>query len=212
VNGGEIHALYVASQEAEQGCSVLISYTFLRELNPNIDYLWFEIGKNEEVNQKMEELILQMRDIYHQGGEWYNLKLRSIMYQIIYYLFTEYAQGKNEENVKELKTAELYKNIITYLNDHYQENIKMNQIAAYFGYNPDYFSKCFKNFIGENFKDYVTRLRLYKAKKQLILTDKSIVEIAVENGFTDSKAFIRDFKRDFGMTPLKYRKNIENEN
>lgn len=211
INSGEIHGLTTPIKEDMQGCSLLISYTFLRELNPKIDLLWFEIGENKNAHDKLEKLVLKIQECYDEKGDWYNLMIRSTMYEIIYILFTECAQGKNEDNVKILKNAEMYKEIITYLNENYQNNIRMSEVAEHFGYNADYFSRAFKNYIGENFKDYLRRLRLYKARKQLIKTDLSITDISVENGFTDCKAFIRDFKNDFEMTPLKYRKNFQEE-
>lgn len=206
INNGEIHGIPKFYPGEQDGCSVLIAYTFLKELNPKIDQLWFEAKPGLKENEKLKEALLRITKIYQEEKDWYNLEIRSVMYEIIYLLFTEYVQGKNETTVKSLKTAEAYKEIITYLNEHYMENVKLKDTAAYFGYNVDYFSRNFKNYIGETFTEYLKRLRLYNAHKQLVWTDKPILNIAMDNGFADSKAFIRDFKEHFGMTPLKYRK------
>lgn len=211
INNGEIHGIPKFYPGEQEGCSVLIAYTFLKELNPNIDRLWFEAKPGLEKNERLKNALLRIQKIYQEEKDWYNLEIRSVMYEIIYLLFTEYVQGKNEETVKSLKTAEAYKEIISYLNDHYMENIKLKDVAVHFGYNTDYFSRNFKNYIGETFTEYLKRLRLYNAHKQLVWTDKPMLDVALDNGFADSKAFIRDFKRHFGTTPLKYRKNQSRE-
>lgn len=206
INNGEIHGIPRLHTCRQEGCSVLIAYTFLKEINPGIDKLWFEPKNNPEAEQQMKEAILRILQIYEEEKDWYNLQIRSVMYEIIYLLFTEYTSGRNEETAKSLKTAEIYKDMITYLNEHYMENLKLKDVAAHFGYNTDYFSRSFKEYIGEPYRDYLKRLRLYHAHKQLVWTDKPIVDIAMDNGFTDCKAFIRDFKTYFSITPLKYRK------
>ncbi len=210
VNNGEMHGLYGITSSSRSGCSVLISYRFLREIHPQIDHLWFEINDRAEVMNEISAIMVRMKEIYQQEGDWYNLKLRSEMYSLIYILFTKCSKKTSQEVVESYKTAEMYKEIITYVNDHCSENIKMNQVAQHFGYNSDYFSRNFKNYVGESFTEYLRSRRIYNARKELVHTDKSIMDIAVDNGFCDSKAFIRDFKTSLGMTPLKYRKWYQN--
>lgn len=206
INHGEFHSFTDFRGKEHTGCSLLISYTFLKQLNPKIDCVWFEAGKNEEVNNKLKTLILRIKEIYKQEGAWYNLRLRSLAYEIIYLLFTEYMQDKSSDYLRSVKEGEFYKNVINYIDLNYKSGIRLKDIASYFGYNPDYFSKSFKNYIGENFLSYVKKRKLYNARKLLLKTDKSVLEIAQESGFSDSKAFIRDFKQLYKTTPLKYRK------
>ena len=150
--------------------------------------------------------MMRIRETYRQEGEWYNLMIRSSAYELIYLLFTECMLDKDSSHIKSMKSGEIYKEIVNYIDKHYNENLKLSDVAGHFGYNPDYFSKSFKNYIGEGFLVHLRKLRLYNARKQLMFTDKSILEVALDTGFSDSKAFIRDFKAFYGTTPLKYRK------
>lgn len=206
INHGEFHSFTAFNGQNQSGCSVLISYTFLKELDPDFDLSWFEIGQNVQVNDRLRSIVLKMLEIYNHGGAWYNLLLRSAAYEMIYLLFTEYKLEMNSTRLKQMKSGEIYKEIINYIDKHYNESLRLSDVALNFGYHPDYFSKSFKNYIGENFTTHLKKLRLYNARKLLLQTDKPILEVALETGFSDSKAFIRDFKSFYGTTPLKYRK------
>jgi AraC-like DNA-binding protein len=75
------------------------------------------------------------------------------------------------------------------------------------GYNIDYFRRCFKKEFGKNPLDYLTSLRIRKAKQCLTQSEfSSIEEVASQCGFADSFYFSTCFKKHSGMAPLKYRK------
>ena len=63
----------------------------------------------------------------------------------------------------------------------------------------------FKEYTGKTVNEYLTEYRIYIAKQLLEDTEKSILEIALECGFNEASYFIRIFKRQTGISPLKYR-------
>ncbi len=74
--------------------------------------------------------------------------------------------------------------------------------------NPYYFSSFFKKNAGENFKDYVNRVRLSHAVTLLVSTDMKTYEIAAEVGFRDARSFTEVFSRVYGETPSAYKKRV----
>ena len=70
---------------------------------------------------------------------------------------------------------------------------------------PYYFSKLFKNKTGVNFIDYLTNIRIEKAKTLLADSDKSMKEICVTVGYSDPNYFSRIFKKVTGVTPTEYK-------
>ena len=72
----------------------------------------------------------------------------------------------------------------------------------------NHFSYVFKKTFKKSFSEYVTRVKLREAEKMLILTDKSITEIAYDAGFSTSSHFIMRFKEAKGITPNKFRKQF----
>ncbi|MBR6477315.1 MAG: helix-turn-helix transcriptional regulator, partial [Lachnospiraceae bacterium] len=73
---------------------------------------------------------------------------------------------------------------------------------------PYYFSKIFKEATGENFIEYLTNLRMVKAKELLTQTDCSIKEICVKVGYSEPNYFSRSFKKNVGVTPTEYKEGI----
>lgn len=81
----------------------------------------------------------------------------------------------------------------------------LDDIARRFNYSSPYLCKMIKKKIGLSFKEYLTTIRLNKAKSMLVNSDKTIKEIAYEVGFADEKYFMRTFKKVENMTPTQFR-------
>ncbi|WP_199620735.1 helix-turn-helix domain-containing protein [Paenibacillus alkalitolerans] len=94
--------------------------------------------------------------------------------------------------------------IIEYLNENYMRDISLDQCADLTGTNPYTLSKLFKQTTGINFIDYVTELRINKAKELLRETDLKINDIAFEVGY-QQRYFNRIFKKQVGVTPGQFR-------
>ncbi len=70
-----------------------------------------------------------------------------------------------------------------------------------------YISRYFKEHFILPFRKYITHLRLEHAKQLLQDTDTPVTEIAMQSGYQNVSYFIRSFKKTYGVSPLKYRKN-----
>ena len=73
---------------------------------------------------------------------------------------------------------------------------------------PYYFSKLFKEEAGENFIEYLTKVRIAHAKELLRNPALSIKEICILSGYSDPNYFSRIFKKQEGVTPSEYRDSM----
>lgn len=96
-----------------------------------------------------------------------------------------------------------------YIEEHYKENLTLEVLAQEIHMNSYYFSSFFKKHSGENFKDYVNKIRMEHALSLLVSTDKKTYEIADEVGFRDARSFSELFQRMYGETPVHYRKRVK---
>ncbi len=93
-----------------------------------------------------------------------------------------------------------------YLKSHHHENITLKMLEDEFFFNASYISRIFKSKTGENYSDYLLRIRIEHAKELLANTNRSIIQISEMAGFGSSKYFSRIFKSVTGMSPVEYRR------
>ena len=92
-----------------------------------------------------------------------------------------------------------------FIESHLSEDLSLEKAASVVNVNPFYLSKLFKDETGGNFVDFVTELRLEKAREFLRSEKYSIKEISHETGYSDQNYFSKIFRRKYGMTPTEYR-------
>lgn len=95
--------------------------------------------------------------------------------------------------------------VFDFLNHHYQEQLKLEQIAAVVHLHPSYFCQIFKNTVGMSPLNYLSELRLYHIYYDLSEQKQPISELLQRHGYTNSKKFYRHFKERFHQSPSKVR-------
>ncbi|MDO5131845.1 MAG: AraC family transcriptional regulator [Eubacteriales bacterium] len=92
-----------------------------------------------------------------------------------------------------------------YLQRHFAERIRVNELAAKIGISRSYLVRLFRDHYGISPQEYLIRLRMIHATECLLLTGDSIGNIAMESGYPDPLAFSKIFKQRFGVSPSVYR-------
>ncbi len=91
-----------------------------------------------------------------------------------------------------------------------QKNISLEDMADEYNVSYYYLSRSFKKNIGENYTDFLLKVRLNKAVDLIINTDKMITDIAEESGFSNIKSFNNAFRKIFSISPTDFRKKYTN--
>ncbi len=100
----------------------------------------------------------------------------------------------------------LTRKAMAFIHEHYGEPIGREDFARHVGVSEGYLSRSFNQETGLSLIHYLTRYRIQQAKQLLVSTDKSITDIAMEVGFSDSNYFSRVFRQEAGVSPLTYRR------
>ncbi|MCI8741773.1 MAG: response regulator [Lachnospiraceae bacterium] len=96
-----------------------------------------------------------------------------------------------------------------YIQANYMNNITLEDMAAQIGFSIYYFSKLFKQKFQMNFVDYLTRVRILKAREMLEQGETSIKEVSSRVGYSEANYFARVFKKETGIPPSVYQKNAK---
>ena len=119
---------------------------------------------------------------------------------------TGLTNGENVTNTDKFKTISDAKNYITKA---FSQEICLDDVAEYVSLSSAYFSRPFKQETGENFIDYLVKIRMENAKKMLENTEYKTYEISELVGYKKSKYFSKIFKNYTGYTPTEYRTKIK---
>ncbi len=103
-------------------------------------------------------------------------------------------------------TAQQLHRIFIYLQENYQYNISMQEVADVCGISYYHFSRFFKKMTNKKFNEYLLEMRLNYAQKKLLQDNRSVSDIALECGFEYVSYFIQKFKERTGLTPKDFRK------
>lgn len=125
-------------------------------------------------------------------------------------LFDRYrtTTGNNPKKNSNSNRKQNFIDIIQYVFKNFHDNITLETLSEKFYLSIPYISSSFKQNIGENFHDFLEKLRIAHACSLLGSTDLSVIDISYEAGFKSYKTFSRVFLAQIKMTPTKYRSQI----
>jgi two-component system response regulator YesN len=157
-----------------------------------------------EFGEKLEDIVpemLQLEDIVAEIDSVARFK------ELLEYIITkvmEYRESKAENKYGSIiiKAKEFIDS------NFFDSNISLNSVAAYVNVSPSHFSTIFSQETGENFIEYLTKVRIKKAMTLLKMTSHRSAEIAYKVGYNDSHYFSYIFKKIVGITPKEYRNEI----
>lgn len=207
VNSNEVHS--IVAPNPNKTVVLQIPHDTFAEYFTDDQFIWFSHG-DRETDHRVFTLLQEMFLIYKNGEEANKLQVLSLYYELLYILVTKYRKfNVNEEILKSNKQLKKLSHITRYMKDHYADSLTLESMAEQFNYSPSYLSRMFQKHAGINFKDYLLDIRLEHAVRELEETNGQIVDIALGNGFPNSKAFSNAFRDKYGILPSEYRRRNE---
>ena len=146
----------------------------------------------------VKDYLLKILQVYLASG--YN---KDELIGWFYLIFSRIIKGDKEELPSDM---DYYKKAERYIRHNYGYDIHITDIAKYIGIDRTYLFKVFKKYTGTSPKQYLTTYRINAAMDMLRNTTLSVTEIALSCGFHDSSVFCKNFYKELGTSPLKYRR------
>ena len=135
---------------------------------------------------------------------WKEEKLTGLISEAISSIKEISSDDGKSENLQDSQKSIIKK----YIKENYKRDISAGDVAGILGYSDVYFSKIFKQLFDDTFINYLTNLRIEKAKVLLKDVSFNIREVGASVGYTDSNYFTKVFKRSVGMSPSEYRGSV----
>lgn len=167
---------------------------------------YFKIENCGSVCSAMENVSRCYRE--YRNDMYFDAQLDFAIAQMYCALSYHYEEGKKKgKHAEEGKVEKL----IRYMQENLETPFDMESLSRQFHVSSRYVRKYFEKHIGMGCSQYITMLRIHRAKDMLWNTKKSASEIAMQVGFGSSQYFSRVFLQHTGMTPLEYRNTWKGE-
>lgn len=206
INPDEIHSL-----EAQVPNSQLLTIQFSPNLfdethpAPVMDYLLPASQEERAADQQIRNSVIALLE--HLIGSQPSFTRIALIYQLLGALLavSEEMPARQQLTVRK-KDQQLVKYGIEFINQHFDDELNLATIADHVGVSYHHFSRTFKKISGYNFKEYLTMIRINKAKLLLKDTHIPITDISYSCGFSNHKQLIFAFNKYCRMTPTEFRK------
>lgn len=195
--------------------------TYIADSNLPWEYAWIEFD-GLRVKEAVEQTDLSLNQpVYHsRTKELRELMMHEMLYIAqnsdkspfhlighLYLFFDHLIQSTKSTSLKHTsKMSDFYiKEAISFIEQNFQNNITIEDIASVCGINRSYFGKIFHNAVGKSPQEFLMNYRMIKARELLKLTSLSISDIGSAVGYENQLHFSRAFKTIYGVSPRNWR-------
>lgn len=208
VNPNEIHSIKAPNPNTTIVVQIPLS-CFSGYLEEE-DYAVFSKQSRED-NGILTELIVRMYETYQDKKFGYELKVKGLFYEMLYILITRFMKAEEDQgSIRQKRNLDRLSRITSYMKKNYNQDITLEGVADEFGFSPTYLSRMFKRYADVSYKAYLLDLRTEYSFREMMNTDHSLSQVAVNNGFPNSRAFAKAFVKRYGCLPSEYRKQNGN--
>jgi len=216
VNSNELHEYHIERAPSDIFCMVLnLAALQGRFMNKYDSRYLIPMSKNLLQFQNhirndpcMRAFFATLLDEHHSKLDGYEFAVKSAIYGIIARLVRHYTvQILNDQEYKyNNRNLDSINRAISFIEEHYSDNISLTHIADHLGFTKYYFCRFFKDMTGRSPIGYLNEYRIHQAMALLADTNLNIIEIALSSGFSDSNYFSRVFKAITSVSPTDFRR------
>lgn len=216
INVDEVH--HIHSDDSDNKVLIFhIDPYFFEKYYSDIESMFFYTKSSSLTSQESdeyEELRTYLARILCeivQKQENYDEEIENILVDLLYHLINNfnYLIFEKEELKDDINLFQRYHSIYKYISNNYNNNITLQDIADKAFLSPQYLSHEIKYATGYSFTDLINLTRIEESIKVLLDSDKTLSEISEEVGFSHTRYFNKNFKLQYKMTPLQFRKKFK---
>lgn len=196
-----VHVYRTEEGEHNETITMIIPMSTIPSLQKILNQKAF---KNEIYDvTKDEEISTMLRIACKNWNEYSAETKKGVSYMVLGLLISRVGLNDHPGNQK----SNLMRDVLIYLQNNYQQSIRMEHLARHFGYSKSRFSRLFHDHLGCSMIEYLSNIRCRQAALLLIESDMTMLDIALAVGFECLRTFYRAFKNCYQMTPTQYIKH-----
>lgn len=216
INSNEEHR--IETQGEIMTAHLFITYSLIRSVYNGVSSFFFcnSTSEDDERYEKLRELLNQLlkRKMFCEKEaeeEQHEYEYLSVFYKVLGYLTSNFIKkaktdaGMSMQQKSQMRTLQINE----YIMNNYNQPISLKSLADTLYLSEGYLSRYFKKIYNMSFSAYLRQVRLSHAMSELLYTDKAILQIALDNGFSSISFFNKVFKEEYGKSPSHIRNSAK---
>ncbi|MFF2479853.1 helix-turn-helix domain-containing protein [Paenibacillus sp. NPDC058071] len=194
--------------------SLQVSAKFCSSYFPALPNVVFDLsnltdGLADEDARSLSSLLVEIAHVYFEQKPAYEMACASLLNQLFYELLQKvpYHLISEEERAKNTQRLHRMNRILSYIEENYAGKLLLSTIAEQEKLSLSYLSHFFKENLNMTFQEYLNQVRFEKARQLVAQTDRRLIDICLESGFSDTRYLNSMFVKQIGCTPKQYRDN-----
>lgn len=164
------------------------------------------IKNGTKLNEIIKNIMLQIENEFNKKDFCFDKFIYAYINQISAWLYRKkILAGGNEKLFTDAASVKKIIPVIKYINSHFSEQLTLNRLSEIISVDKAHLCRIFKALTKSTLSEYINFVRILHAEQLLLNTDKLILEICEETGFSSVSYFAKVFKEKNGITPKKYR-------
>lgn len=216
INSNEEHRM--EAQDEIMTAHIFIAYSLIRSVYNGVSSFFFcnSVSEDDERYEKLRELLNQLlkrkmlceKEPEECRNEYEYL---SVFYKVLGYLTSNFLKkaktdaGMSMQQKSQMRTLQINE----YIMNNYSQPISLKSLCDTLYLSEGYLSRYFKKIYNMSFSAYLRQIRLSNAMSELMYTDKAILQIALDNGFSSISFFNKVFKEEYGKSPSSLRNSAK---
>ncbi len=216
INKNTLHKILIDKEKIKQNERFVVEFneSFLTEGNLKIEQMEkllfcfnqqrYVLNLDAAVRTEIEKNFFKIMEQYTDKKIHFKMYMRILLIETLIVL-NRIVKNTIPDREKDLSLSEQkIQEAVKYINENYNQDISLEQIARKHSISKYYFCRIFKNITGFNFVDYLNHVRINEAQKLILNSNLNVSNIAEKVGYNNVVHFSRMFKKIIGCPPSKY--------
>ena len=200
INTGMLHRLVPVD---EKRCELINSESDTHVIDSFV--CSWKLAESDRLSRAYRECVAPLAEQYRKKETGYEMAVKGCLCLLWASLVEKGISAVRQISLKEERDLARIKEAMTYMQQNFSCKVSLEDVAQVVAISKSELCRCFRRVLKVSPMEYLIQFRLEEASRQLLSTDKSVTQIAIETGFDSPSHLGRFFLKEFGCTPRQYR-------